>query len=148
MTDCEITMFAIPADSGELRHALMAARLPIDDLEEQGRQFFRFSLDGATIGFGGLETHGKHVLLRSIVVLSQYRARGLGRTLTQALLARAGGNGATTAYLLTDTAEAFFRQAGFERMERTDAPAAILATRQAATICPASAALMIRNLIP
>ena len=80
-----------------------------------------------------------------MVVLPQLRGRGIGHALTAALLASAGAAGARHAYLLTTTAEAFFEREGFARIERDEAPAAILATRQATTIC-SSAAMLTRPL--
>ena len=52
--------------------------------------------------------------------------------------------GARHAYLLTDTAEAFFRRRGFEVIDRTDVPAAIRNSVEFAVACPASAIAMHR----
>jgi amino-acid N-acetyltransferase len=49
-------------------------------------------------------------------------------------------------YLLTTTAPDFFAGLGFRRAGRKTAPPAIRATRQFATLCPASAVLMHLNL--
>lgn len=42
----------------DLRAALQAAELPIDDLEQTGRVFFRFADQGRIVGFGGMEPYG------------------------------------------------------------------------------------------
>ena len=57
----------------------------------------------------------------------------------------AGRKGARAAWLPTTTAEDFFGHLGFTRVERTTAPASILGTRQATTIC-STAALLTRRL--
>lgn len=135
----------IAPDAPELRSALEAAGLPTEDLTEAGRRFFRFEASGKPVGYGGYELHGDHALLRSVVVLPDRRGRGFGTMVTQEVLRRATAAGARDAYLLTTTAEAFFQRAGFVPVDRRDAPQAILATRQAASIC-STAALLVRKL--
>jgi N-acetylglutamate synthase-like GNAT family acetyltransferase len=129
-----------------LAAALAAAGLPTEDLEDGGRSFFAFEDNGRPIGFGGFELYGEDALLRSVVILQEARGMGYGRAVTEAVLARAHEAGARTAYLLTTTAEAFFEHDGFRRVERSTAPASILATRQATTIC-ATAALLARPIV-
>lgn len=141
----ELTMHPIDGSDANLRQALIAADLPVDDIADHGRNFYRFGLDGQTIGFGGYELYGEHALIRSIAVLPDYRGRGLGRLLTLALQSQLAGHGAKTAYLLTTSAAPFFQRLGFSTLDRVQAPATILATRQAGSIC-ASASLMFRQL--
>ena len=57
---------------------------------------------------------------------------------------RAFDLGARRAWVLTMSAAPFFETIGFKRMPRESAPAAIAATRQFATLCPASAMLLAR----
>lgn len=137
-------MIAVPiaGSAPELPAALDAAALPFDDLAEPGRTFFRFDDAGETIGFGGLESCGNDVLLRSIVMLPQARGKGLGRRATFLLLEEARKAGARRAFLLTTNAKAFFEGLGFRPVERANAPTGILATRQAASLCPSTAPLL------
>jgi N-acetylglutamate synthase-like GNAT family acetyltransferase len=130
----------------DLQDALQAARLPTDDLNESGRAFFRLTDQGKTVGFGGLEQYGEDALLRSVVVLPPQRGKGYGEAMTQRLLDQAAADGVRTAYLLTESAAAFFEHLGFARVDRATAPAAILQTRQAASLCPASAALLAKTI--
>lgn len=141
-----LTLSLIDGGSEELTAALVLAKLPADDLTEPGRTFFRISQGEHTIGFGGYELYGAHALLRSLVIEPQARGRGLGGEATTLLVRQAGREGARHVYLLTDTAEAFFAAQGFTRVERAAAPDTIRITRQAASLCPSSAALMSRNL--
>jgi len=130
-----------------MSEALRRADLPTDDLDEAGVRAFAFAdRDGAIVGHGGLEIHGEHALMRSIVVEPSRRGRGEGRAIVDWLLAEASAHGAARVYLLTTTARAFFATLGFAAVARADAPAAILATRQAAGLCAASAALMVKAL--
>jgi N-acetylglutamate synthase-like GNAT family acetyltransferase len=136
---------SISAKAPELIAALEAADLPTEDLGDGGRAFFAFEEDGKLVGFGGFELYGEDVLLRSVVVLPEVRGKGHGRAVTEAVLARAREAGARNAYLLTTTAESFFEHGGFARIERVAAPASILATKQAATIC-STATLLTRSI--
>jgi N-acetylglutamate synthase-like GNAT family acetyltransferase len=131
------------ADAG-LRAALVDAALPIEDLDQSNGRFFRHERSGVLAGFGGFEMYGRDALLRSVVVVPAARGTGAGRRITELLLARMKAAGVERAYLLTDTAEDFFRHMGFGATPRGAAPDAIRATRQATTIC-ASAAMLTRE---
>ncbi len=127
--------------------ALKAADLPVDDLDEPNRNFFSYrSLAGTLLGFGGYELYGDVAFLRSIVVLPEGRSKRTGRNLVPLLTYRAARQGARAAWLLTTTAPDFFEKIGFKRRTREEAPAAVLATRQAQSLCPASAVVMSRSL--
>ncbi|MBY5606905.1 arsenic resistance N-acetyltransferase ArsN2 [Rhizobium leguminosarum] len=142
----DLNQQALVGHDDGLRVALAGAGLPVDDLTDAGRSFYRFSRSGQTVGFGGLELHGETALLRSIVVLSDQQGFGFGHAITLGLLDQAQREGATAAYLLTETAAPFFQSLGFRPIARDEAPTEILTTRQAASLCPASAALMVRSL--
>ena len=136
-----VELHSIAADAADLAAALASANLPTEDLAEGGRVFFALADSGRPIGFGGLELYGEDALLRSVVVLPDARGQGYGRVLTEAILRRAQEAGARNAFILTTTAEAFFAHEGFAHIERSAAPATILATKQATTICSTAAML-------
>ncbi len=142
----QLIMEPTGGDNDELRMALAAAHLPIDDLTEPGRTFFRFTDGGKTVGFGGLELFDGCALLRSVVVPADKQGRGFGQAITRMLLDKAHSADAGAVYLLTEMAGSFFEALGFRAIARDAAPAAILATRQAANLCPASATLMVKDL--
>ena len=136
-------------DLATLTAALDAAGLPSGDIGQPGRTFYRFAAaSGETVGYGGLELYGAAALLRSIVVLPNYRRHGYGRVIVTHLTTQAVAAGARTAYLLTTSARSFFERLGFAVIDRETAPAAILATTQAAGICPASAPFLVKRLRP
>ena len=136
---------SIEGSDSRLFEALVSAALPADDLAEPGRQFFAYdTLDGARVGYGGFELHGRHLLLRSIVVVPAARGRGIGAGILALLLRRGFDQGTRVSWLLTTTADGFFGKAGFTKIERSQAPDVILASRQASSLCPASASLLTR----
>jgi arsenate reductase len=136
---------AVAGDDADLIAALAAAGLPADDLGEPGRSFFAFrSLSGRLLGFGGFELYDAEVFLRSLVVLPEARGAGVGKAIVARLARRAFDLGGRRLWLMTTNAAPFFEKTGFKRIDRTDSPAAILATRQAQGLCPASAAILTR----
>jgi len=54
--------------------------------------------------------------------------------------------GAARLHLLTTTAAAFFRSAGYQDADRGDAPPSIRASREFSSLCPASASYMVKDL--
>lgn len=129
-----------------LKALLEGAGLPTDDLEDAGRMFFLASVGGSVYGSGGFETAGGDVLLRSIAVDPDHRGQGFGKAIILDILERARLGGSVRAFLLTTSAAPFFESLGFAPIDRAAAPAAILRTRQAASICPVSAVLMAKDL--
>ena len=59
---------------------------------------------------------------------------------------RARALGLSRLFLLTDTAERFFAAAGYQRIERATVPTCVTRTAQFASLCPASAACMRKEL--
>lgn len=138
-----------PAGDTAFVNELQAAGLATDDLDEPGRRFLAFSTtEGRTVGYGGYELHGEHMLLRSVLVPPAARGRGIGAGIVALLLRRAFDEGARTAWLLTAGPSAFFVHCGFSAIARSTAPEPILSTRQAASLCPDSATLMTRAIAP
>jgi len=101
---------------------------------------------GCILGVAATERFGTTALLRSVAVLEPARGRGLGRALVSRALADARAGGAREAWLLTETAETFFAGLGWERADRSEAPAEIAASVEFASACPASAIAMRRTL--
>ena len=137
---------AINARDSDFRRALDEAKLTTSDLAGAGKRYFRLTESGDCRGYGGFEAQGPHAFLRSIVIAGRDRGHGYGRTLVNGLIAEARKAGLKDAYLLTETAAPFFAALGFIACPRDAAPAEIVATEQFATLYPASAKLMRREL--
>jgi amino-acid N-acetyltransferase len=110
----------------------------------------RFSLyrvvrdTGRVVGFGGLEIHGEHGLLRSLAVASTYRGQGIAKLLVDAILDLAEQNSLGNVYLLTTTAKAYFERHGFVEVDRDSAPDGIRESWEFRTGCPTGSALLMR----
>jgi len=128
------------SDAG-LKAALTDAHLPIDDIEDGGRTFFKaLSAEGQIVGFSGLERCDGDYLLRSVVVHPDRRGSGLGKAMVEGTVASLAPSGAV--FLATTSAAPFFARIGFSEVQRDSVPAAVLATRQLSSICPSSATIM------
>ena len=135
-----------PDNLGELRDTLAASGLPVADLAEPGRAFFRFDDDTGVVGYGGLEGEMTDRLLRSLLVVADRRGDGLGRSVLVLLENVARVMRVQRLHLLTDTAAPFFAGAGYVASDRATAPASIAASREFTALCPASAAYLVKAL--
>jgi amino-acid N-acetyltransferase len=130
-----------------VRALLESASLPAADLTDEHMTHFFFSgAPSAPDGVVGVELCGEHALLRSLVVMPSRRTSGLGTHLVEHAEAHARAAGARDIFLLTTTAEAFFRRRGYRAARRDDAPPEIRRTREFADICPASSVFLAKTL--
>ena len=129
-------------DLAQLEALLQANGLPIDDCADQLDAFFGVFENSRLVAAGGLEPAGDDALLRSIVVDSNYRSRGMAASITEFFIAEARSRSLQSIYLLTETAEDYFARFGFESVARDQAPTLIRQTRQFAGLCPGSASFM------
>jgi amino-acid N-acetyltransferase len=126
---------------------LQAQGLPVSDItDEHLEHFFFIGSDGSPSGLVGLEIYGSDALLRSLVVGENARGKGLGSALTDHAEQYAASKGVRSIYLLTTTAETFFKRLGYERIQRSQAPSSIERTREFASLFPASSAFMVKSL--
>lgn len=135
------------ADLLAIVELLAANGLPTADVRVESHPEFLVVRQGTqVVGVVGLERFGQVGLLRSLAVSQQHRRLGLGIALTRALEAHAAEVGLSKLVLLTETAAGFFERLGYQVVARSAAPAALQASAEFRTLCPASAVCMIRNL--
>jgi amino-acid N-acetyltransferase len=118
--------------------ALLAdANLPVSDLTNRHLEHFFFtgSAESPT-GLVGLEIFGSDALLRSLVVSAGARAAGLGSWLVRH----------AEDYASARHVRAIYLRLGYRRIDRSQAPPSIRSSREFASLCPASSALMMRQL--
>jgi amino-acid N-acetyltransferase len=126
---------------------LEAEGLPTSDLTEAHLEHFFFTgSDGAPSALVGLELYGQDALLRSLVVSGAARTQGLGSALILHAEEYAAAHQVRAIYLLTATAESYFKDRGYKHIDRAEAPASIQSTREFANLCPASSSFMIKRL--
>lgn len=125
---------------------LADAGLPTSDLAEPGHGFFRFEDDAGIAGYGDMEGNGPDGLLRSLVVKRDRRSGGLGTAMLGAIERVVPEEGVASLYLLTTTAEPFFRRHGYVTANRADAPDAITGSAEFRSLCPASATFLSKRI--
>lgn len=135
------------ADAAAIGALLMPAGLPHEDFAGHIAHFIVARRNGVIVGAVGCEVCGPDALLRSLVVAPEARGEGVGSRLVQALARQVAARGVARLYLLTTTAEAFFRDRGFVRIERAAVPPAVAATQEFRSLCPATAVCMTRPAI-
>jgi amino-acid N-acetyltransferase len=126
---------------------LESAGLPTSDLTDAHMaDFFHVGPAGAPFGIVGVQLYGSDALLRSLVVIASHRKQGLGQRLVEHAEQHAHRCGARTVYLLTTTAEPFFRARGYSPAARDAAPPAIRTTQEFSSLCPSSSAFLFKHL--
>lgn len=120
---------------------LLANDLPVADLDEN-KNLFACLANGDVIGAGGLELFGDCALLRSLCVRKDLQKKGLGKFIVGEIEKIALQKGIHGLYLLTTTAEGFFSNEGYEKIDREGVPAEIKNTTEFSSICPSSAIVM------
>jgi amino-acid N-acetyltransferase len=125
---------------------LTQSSLPTEDLADAMATFLVDERDGALAGVIGLQRFGQAGLLRSLAVAPAYQGQGIARRLVVALETEARLQEIDALYLLTQTAERFFTLQAFEALPREQAPAALQASAEFRSLCPASAVCMGKRL--
>jgi len=138
---------ARPEDLTGIEQLLVASHLPTDGVAEWLKDFFVAEHDGELVGVVGIEACCEYGLLRSTAVSLEWRGRGLGRQLVQRAIADAESQGVQALYLLTTTAEQYFPTFGFAKTTRDTVPDPVLRTGEFTSACPASATVMVRELV-
>jgi amino-acid N-acetyltransferase len=142
-------------DREDVEELLAGNDLPIADLDSAYSSLFVCeSAAGERVGVGGLEVGGEGErqiehdagLLRSVAVEESARGAGYGTAICERLLDRARTADLDAVFLLTTTAEEFFADLGFERVQRNQVPDSIRSSTEFSDLCPASATCMKRDL--
>jgi len=135
-------------DSLEKVKALLATcKLPIADLTPLSSPlFFGVCVDNELMAIVGIEMFDGVGLLRSLAVSPTHQGKGLARELVCFAEGYAKERNIKSIFLLTETAEDFFRKLGYQMTDRSKAPESIRSTSQYSGLCPASSALMSRHL--
>jgi amino-acid N-acetyltransferase len=125
---------------------LLADNLPTSDINPLLDNFFIAVEDNEIIGVIGMDKYGTEGLLRSAVVKASHRSTGVAAALVHHLLEAARQSGVNVLYLITNTAEEYFANKGFEKITRDVVPATVLQSKEFNGLCPASSVIMYRQL--
>lgn len=126
----------------QIRDILKRNYLVFRDIKNKDVELFLVYEDSVFVGIIGLEKFDNIGLLRSLVVLEEYRSKGYGKKICNSLIEHARSQGIKQLYLLTTTARKFFEKIGFKIVKRKDVPIRIKNTDEFSTLCPESAICM------
>jgi len=129
---------ATSSDLSAIRRLLQDAQLPLDGLDDCARLWV-LDEEGQVVGAVGFELHGQAALLRSLVVDSSWRGRGLGLQLVQNGVKMARQSGAKSIHGLTTTIPDLLARLGWTEVPRSKLPADLAASRELQGACPATA---------
>ncbi len=140
-------MRGVPPDDLDFLKALEEAGMPRDDLAaSRGLYFALVDGRGSPLGYCGYEPLGNALaLIRSCVVPTEHRGKGVGRAMIRDLIEMLAAEGMRDLYLFTMDADPFFARLGFEAVARDAAPDAIRATSQFSSECCDDGVLMRRG---
>ena len=139
--------FATTRDEIELKQFLKANDLLYQDIKPSDLNHFLVVCNGAdVVGTVGLEIQEDSALLRSLAVKQGCRKKGLATLLVEKIEAYARTLNIDRLFLLTVTAEGFFKKCDFQPAKRQAAPAGIQRTAEFKDLCPASAVFMVKDL--
>lgn len=137
---------ATQTDFPKIARFLTENELPTNGVQKFIENFVIAADDSDSwIGVAGLEVYGKSGLMRSVAVDRQFRGLHHGRTLVNAVLNDAGAKGIENVYLLTDSAEGYFKRLGFEVVKREDVDEEVKESPEFTEIC--ETATVMRRLI-
>lgn len=121
--------------------------LPTSDLQKNNTvELFGVYYNENLSACVGVEIYGKTALLRSMAVSSGFRKKGVGKKLVEFIENYTIQKGVKEIYLLTETADKFFKKAGYTITSREGAPLIIRGTTQFSELCPGSSKCMIKIL--
>ena len=129
-------------DVDAIKELLEVNELPLEGVDDHWKTFV-VARDGETlVGCGGSEAYSNAALIRSIAVEPTHRNRGIARMIVRQLLDRLSAIGVREFYLLTTTAQDYFKKRGFKKCDRDEVNPQLLASREFQDACPSSATVM------
>ncbi|WP_077923936.1 arsenic resistance N-acetyltransferase ArsN2 [Spirosoma sp. 209] len=139
---------ARPADKEAVIALLEQGQLLTEDLPTGLSDFVIAKSEETPVGVAGLERFGPVALLRSVAVDPQHQGKQIAAQLVGQLLDTAKSTDLNEVYLITTSADRYFERHGFQPVDRQEVPTAIQQTQQFSGLCPSSAIVMKRTLIP
>lgn len=137
---------AAPADYEDVVSLLSFNGLPTKDINPVLPLFIVAKQEDKLVACIGLEKFGSEGLLRSMGTRADFQRRGIATQLFNKLIALSKTEGISTLYLLTESAETYFSNKGFTKLDREAAHESIKQSQEFRNLCPSTAVLMKKEL--
>ena len=125
-----------------IKKLLKKNSLPYEDVSLKNQIFFIGYRESKPLGIGGIEIFEQYGLLRSLVIIDQFRGKGYGKILASKIVEYAREIKLKEVYLLTTTAKGFFKKLGFKEVNRNQVPIEIKKSTEFKSLCPSTAICM------
>ncbi|HKR65741.1 MAG TPA: arsenic resistance N-acetyltransferase ArsN2, partial [Thermoanaerobaculia bacterium] len=129
-------------DVDAIKALLVENDLPTAGVDEHWKTFLVARDASGIVACGGAEAYQFAALIRSVAVKQEHRKNGIGRRIVRQLLDRLASRGLREFYLLTTTAEEYFKKRGFKTIDRDEVHPQLLNSREFQDACPDSATCM------
>src|SRR5690349_15582574 len=137
---------ATVADYQQVVALLQSENLPVSDLSPELSHFFVAVNENEIVAAIGLEYYDQSALLRSMVTAPPWRNHGLATALIDKLFEYAKSKAVNKIYIITNTAEKYFSQKAFNRIDRSLVDEAVLSSEEFNGLCPSTASIMYRHI--
>lgn len=128
-------------DLAEIKELLIATSLPTFGVDVNVNHFI-VAASGRIMGVVGAHYSETKALLRSFAVSSKLRKSGIGTTLIKQIKKQLEIQNIEEVYLLTDTAQEYFKRLGFYEISRDQMPAPLLKGSGLDQACPCTSHCM------
>lgn len=133
---------ATESDLPSIKQLLADNHLPTAGVDDHWKTFIVARDGDAIVGCAGSEAHEHIALIRSVAIHADYRSLGIGRKIVRQLLDRLASRGVREFYLLTTTAQEYFRKRGFKVIDRDEVHPQLLVSEEFRGACPDTAVCM------
>lgn len=133
---------AMPEDFDRIAVLLTGECLPVAGVVDHISTYLVAERDRRIVGAMGLEVYADAGLLRSAVVAADEKNKGIGGALYESLIKKAKALGIIRLFLLTNTAEEYFRRRGFKKIDQKTVTGLVTSSVEFSGACPSHAACM------
>ena len=134
---------AEPQDLKQIVTILNDLELPTEDISPHNlKNFFKLADHDEILAIVGLELYDSNGILRSLAVKDHVRNLGLGTEIVHYVEKKAQSAGVTRLFLLTETAEIFFKKLNYSNYDRSTVPTVISQSMEFSKLCAESAVCM------
>lgn len=138
---------AEPQDLKQIVAILKDQELPTEDINSRNlKNFFKLADNIDILAIAGLELYDHDGILRSLAVRDHVQEQGLGTEMVHYVEKKAQDSGITRMFLLTETAENFFKKLHYSNYDRAAVPAAVNQSMEFSKLCSESAVCMKKDL--
>jgi len=128
-------------DLSAIQELLIVSGLPTAEVAANVSNFI-VADNGKIIGVIGAHYCGTKVLLRSFAVSFERQKSGVGWTLLQEMQKKFNSKTVAAVYLLTNTAQEYFKRVGFYEISYSEIPALLLSESGLDKACPCTSQCM------